>query len=598
MKKIFAIVMTLVLVLGLLAGCGSDKKENKKDDDSANQAPIVDDGVISTDDVVFKDENGDSVYRIIRPDGGSLEDKVRSAATYIFTNMNSTLGFNIRNTVDSGDDGTDTYEILVGDTNRPETKIARDYLVAATGGFKTDYIIATIGKKIVIYSFDSTTLRTAAEAFVANFVKPEGVKGGIKSVFKSDVASNKAITINGAHISGFTVIRRHYNESYITQTQIEELIKVADNCGYRVEYADDAYVEEKAEAYEIIVGDANRTGVTEITANNDYSIKISGKKVFLNGSNPQSTAMAVAEFNKMIASGATLTDASSVEGNYETAIASYDKSKYYTRVWGDDFDGDSIDASKWYHVPESGYSSQGMNGRTSIRSSDPKYVYVKDGKFTIAASYTDTHYIGGMIMTDRTMLYKYGYLEMSAILPDGDGLWTSLWLDSRWHGYGEDEGAGYLYDFEIDVNECFGNATMVQANCHKWPNADGEAQGLEHTSLDQPQYSAKRHEIPEGNFSNEMHTFGLFWNQEVMSFTCDGKIYFTYEINKDPMDLDGFHTLAYLRLSAAIGFAGNPLGSVIPDDDPKWLTSNEFVIDYVHLYQIEDGVQQLVLMNK
>ncbi len=606
MKKILSIAMILVLTLSLLTACGGSEDSGNKDTtstasntSSTTSEPttiIPDDGIISLDDVKFKSDSGDAVYRIVFPGGTGLNDPVRSAAAYVMTQMRNKIDVSMRNVEDTVDDGVDTYEILVGETNRPETQTAKQYLSLSTGGFKPDYIVCTIGKKIVIYSFDDATLRAAAEAFVTACAKPEGVKGGIKIVYKSD-AANKPVTINGAHLSAFTIIRRHYNESYITQAQIDKLVKAIDACGYRVEYVDDAYTEEKADAYEIIVGNASRAGVTTISARNDYSIKISGKKVFINGGCPQSTAIAVAEFIKMIENGATLTDANSTTGNYETAVASYDKSKYYTMTWGDDFDDTAIDTTKWYHVPEGSYSSQGMNGRTSIRSTDPNHVYVADGKFHIDAGYNDTQYIGGMLMTDRTMLYKYGYLEMSAVLPDGDGLWTSLWLDSRWHNYNVDEGAGYFYDLEIDVNECFGDSQIIQANCHKWPTAEGEAMDCEHTSLDQPQFSAKRREAKEGNFNSEFHTFGLLWTPEVMSFTCDGEIYFTYKINEDEMDLDGFHTLAYLRLSAAIGFANNPRGVVLADDDPKWYTSNQFIVDYVHLYQLQDDIQQLVIMK-
>jgi beta-glucanase (GH16 family) len=244
-------------------------------------------------------------------------------------------------------------------------------------------------------------------------------------------------------------------------------------------------------------------------------------------------------------------------------IAAYDKSKYYTLTWGDDFEGDGVDPTLWYHVPENSYSSGGFNNRTAIRSKDPNYVFVADGKFHINASYNDTQYIGGMLMTDRTMLYKYGYLEMSAILPDAPGLWTSLWLDSRWHGQnGKQPDVGVYYDFEIDVNECFGNASAVAANCHKWPTILGEQSGFPHTSLDvEPYYNQKRrNSLDEGhNFGDGFHTFGLLWDETQMTFTCDGEPYFTYEINKTAEDLDGFHALCYIRLSAAIGFSGNPL---------------------------------------
>ena len=89
-------------------------------------------------------------------------------------------------------------------------------------------------------------------------------------------------------------------------------------------------------------------------------------------------------------------------------------------------------------------------------------------------------------------------------------------------------------------------------------------------------------------------SFGLLWDETQMTFTCDGEPYFTYEINKTMEDLDGFHWYSYIRLSAAIGFSSNPLGTIIEDDDERWYTRNKFIIDYVHLYQLDDGKQSIL----
>ncbi len=585
MKKILSLFLVLVLGLGLLAGCGSKGKG-----DTNNPTASADEGIFSTADVKYFNENNESVYRIIRPADFEFDT---AQAAIVFKNAKAALGVNLKNTDDAAD-GTDVYEILVGNTNRPETAKAKDYLVASAGGHREDYIIASIGKKIVIYGMSDDALKNGVDYFCKNLIKTEGVSGGIKHVNKTD-GDFKAVTVNNVSLAYFKVIRPHYNLSHIVQMQIDELCKSAkETYAYELNYYEDAYVTEGD--YEIVIGNSNRANAPTVANTDEYVITVSGKKVYLNGGSIGATAMAVSEFTKMMANG-NLTDKSSVSGNYTTAVASYDKSKYYTRVWGDDFEGDSVDPTLWYHVPESQYSSSGMNGRTSVRSTDPAHVFVADGKFTINAGYDDQYYYGGMLMTDRTMLYKYGYLEMSAILPDGDGLWTSLWLDSRWHGFDEQTEAGVYYDHEIDVNECFGKSSVVQANCHKWPTPLGEQEKYEHTSLDTAELSnAKRRQAKDGgNFNNEFHTFGLLWNEEVMAFTCDGEIYFSYKINETVEDLDGFHTMAYVRLSAAIGYANNPRGVVLDDADEKWTTTNKFIVDYVHLYQLNDDVQQLVL---
>ena len=603
MKRFLSLILVVFLAVGLLAACGKDSSDSGSTGSNASNgsngsadAPQGDDGIFSTEDVKYADANNESVYRVVHPefDSESLawgETTIETkCATYVFKEIRSKVGVNIRNETDVKD-GTDVYEILIGDTNRPETQKVKQYLFATTGGHTTDYIIGSVGKKIVIYSSGEETLMKACEYFIENFAKKEGVKGGIKYVYEPADTQND-VYINNVSLANYKIIRKHYNESYMTQAQIDNLIKTAlDTYAYAIDYYEDEY--EAESDYEIIVGNAKRPGVTAIANADEYKITVSGKKVYINGGSVQATAIAVSEFLKLMAKG-KLTDADSVDGNYSATVEKYDKSKYYTRVWGDDFDGTEVDLTKWVHIGETAYSSRGFNGRTAVRSKDPGRVFVSDGKFNVLASYDDDYYYGGMLMTDRTMLYKYGYLEMSALLPDAPGLWTSLWLDSRWHAQnGKQPEVGVYYDFEIDINECFGNASAVAANCHKWPTALGKQNGYEHTSLDRPEYKQKRRVfLDEGkNFGDGLHTFGLLWDETQMTFTCDGEPYFSYAINTTFEDLDGFHALCYIRLSAAIGFASNPIGEIIPDDDPRWQTRNAMVVDYVHLYQLQDGKQ-------
>ena len=163
------------MCLSLFVGCGGDSGNNKTDTNST----VSNDGIFSTVDVKFIDENGESVYNIIRPE---KDTEANSKAAFLYKQIKTTLGINIKNVADSAD-GTDAYEILVGETNRPETAKAKDYLIKSVSGRFDDYIICTIGKKIVIYSRSHDALQKACEYFVKNYVKTEGVKGGIKYTY-------------------------------------------------------------------------------------------------------------------------------------------------------------------------------------------------------------------------------------------------------------------------------------------------------------------------------------------------------------------------------------------------------------------------------
>ncbi len=575
MKKIISTLAIIALVLCLFVGCGSDSTV------SDNGSSGVDDGIFSTSTVNLVDTNGESVYTLVRWE--QLSDDANNKALQLFSAIRKELGItSVKNIADTAADGIDSYEILIGHTNRPESKLALDYLKAQNNGRSNDYIIATIGKKIVINAFCDKALIEAISHFQNNYLKAS-IDGGIKHINLTD--SNFAdVKINGVHLSEFKLVKQQYNGSYLAQMQIDELVKTADDTyAYLLDCIND---KQAAGEYELIVGNANRDGVSTIQNKDEYKITVSGKKVYLNGGSPEATAIAVSEFTKLLSKG-NITDADSVDGSYSATVANYDKSKFYTHSWGDDFDGTAIDTTKWFATPEGWYSNPGMNDRLSIRTTDPNYVYVSDGYFHIDAGYTHDKYIGGMLMTYNNMVYRYGFLEMSAILPYGDGLWTALWVDSRGHSFDIQEQNGIGYGAEIDVNECFGNANVIAANVHKWPTELGTDMGLPHTSLDGSHGNDKKHHLAEGEtFNDTFHTFGFLWTDEEHTFTCDGEVYFSYKNNETEEDRDGLHLLSFIRLSAAIGFESQ--GVIIPDDDPAWQESNKLIVDNVHIYQLQD----------
>ncbi len=594
MKKIFSIILVLLLSLGMFAGCGSDN-------DSANQDAAVNsigsnnsvdlgngDIQFSKDTVSFVDANGKSAYRIIRP---ADNDAMFAIAGDMYKAMKENLK-GLAN-VDDSSDGSDAYEILIGGTNRPESKFAYDYLVQNFGGRFDDYIVCTIGKKIVINGLSNSAVANAATYFLQNFTKSMTIEGGIMHAHKTE-GTFTDITINGENISKFSIIRPHFNVSYLTQMEIDKIYDYVKNTtGFEVEVYDDADFQESE--YEIIVGEANRNGVEKIDKNDTdtYSIKVSGKKVYINGGSTYATALGVTEFCKMLKTG-TVTDANSVaSGSYSTTVASYDKATYYTPTWLEDFKSTELDTTKWMHVP---WSADGQNGKKSRRSEE---TYTFDGEyFTITPYQTDTEYHGGMIRTHRDMAYIYGYVEESAKIPTAKGFWTALWTgDTTGFGmFGDEEAAKeQILGNEIDINENFG-ANYVAANCHSWPTTLGESLGYKHTSCDGNEFSNDKKYYPDQgvDLHDDFHTYGLLWTPEYMSFTCDGRVYFTYDTTATEQDILTFNQKMYLTLSMAVGLkSGSTSISLATEDD--WANRSTLVVDYVHLYQFQDGKSVLDL---
>ncbi len=571
MKRFFGILLVLVLSFGLLSACGS----SNGDTSSADNATNGQNGIFSTADVVFLD-NGESRYTIVRPEDNT---DVTSVSSVIFKSIKDKLNVSVKNTMDTSD-GSDAYEILIGNTNRPESAQALEWLKQNLGGRYEDYIICTIGKKIVITGMSAVAIETAGRYFVDNFVKAEGIKGGIKYTYATK-GNFENMTLNGHNIGEFSFVRPHFNSSYLSQVEMEKLsASILNITGFGVTIEEDAYVTEGD--YEIVVGNTNRAGVVAVSDYDKYEVKISGKKVYINGGTPHATAIAVSEFNRLLTSKKALTDADSFEGSYSQSIMNYDYATTYRPVWGDEFDGNEVDTTKWYVQPKTANGREGQNGKFS--GMDPGAVFVREGVLTIAAHEDDTGYWGGEIITQGTMNYLYGYIEYSCITPDGDGLWSLMWLTQG------DTAAGNARP-EIDVNECFGNASATAANCHSWPTAAGTNAGWEHTSLDgdDGKYSAKKYYCPDGkHFGEDFHTFGFLWDEDEMTFTADGKIFFSYTTNTTEQDIDSFvEDEMMVRIGMSMGRLNNTLLIKNLTEYERY-TTNKFIVDWVHLYQLDD----------
>lgn len=589
MKRILSMIFVLAMCLTLFVGCGGS--EDKKSD-SGTASNGANDGIFSTADVTYLDANGEAVYSIVRPKG----DEIANGFAVSMIKKFKQIGVNTKNTSDSASDGTDAYEILIGKTNRPETKQARDYLIANIGGRVNDYLVCTIGKKIVIYGMGEDSLSEAIKYFTDNCLKAEGVKGGIKQVVATQ-GEFAEVTINGTNLGNFVFVKQRYNESYLTQQQIEETNKMLTaKAGYNLDIVED---HNSATDYEIIVGNAAREGVEAISDKDTYSVKIAGNKVYLNGGSPAAKAMAVSEFEKMLLAGA-VTDANSVTGSYNATVTSYDKSDYYTAAWTDDFDeavGDhetGIDLTKWAWGTD---SSNGHNGRKSVRSQRAEHLLVCDGMLNFHAAYDAEYYYGFKLVTKEKMTFKYGILEMSAILPDsGDssGFWISLWANSS------DPESPSAFFTEVNVVEMFGNSASEASNLHGWLRSNmneyyqayWEPQGIaDHWSLDGSFSGDKKYACPGSKFNNELHTFTYIWEDDLCAFACDGNMYFSINPSENELWAETFNQPIYLILSMATGFQSQ--ASCPADDDPVWQESNNFQIDYVHIYQKDNGKHQM-----
>lgn len=570
-KRILSVVFALVLLVGAFSACGKKSEAAESNSDEVG---------FSTADICLI-EDGEAAYSVIR--GENCTDAETQAALVVFKGYKN-LSVTPKNLTDDNEDGG--KEILVGNTNRVETQVVKEKLVSESSRIN-DYFIGTVGDKIVIYGMTDEALAVAAKYFAENYITADVISGGINYTYKDNTHYN-TVSIGGENnLALYKIVKPNYNISYLAELEIAELTKAfATKVGYKVESVEDftvgefdmTKVETTAIDTEIIIGNCMREGVKTFDDYDKYEIRFEGKKVYLNGGSPYATAMAVAEFTKLVSSSdCEFTDASSIEGSYKAVEANYSNKDYYKLTWGDDFDGKTINTKLWMvdWGNETVYGS-GIGGKNLNRST-PETTYLNDGKLYICAAQDNKNYYGGLLWTRDTMRYTYGYLEISTLHPKGDGFWTSLWASSS-------TGASGLYYNETDIEECYGSGTDVKGNTFAWPSTycKNLLGVTSHTDHKNNNFYAK-----DGRgFWMDFHTFGFEWWEGGVQFTCDGETYGYQSTLDTPGFREAYSTPIFLRLSMATGFTGNPLGR-ITDNPDEWKNTNKYIVDYVHIYQKE-----------
>ena len=238
-------------------------------------------------------------------------------------------------------------------------------------------------------------------------------------------------------------------------------------------------------------------------------------------------------------------------------------------VWQDNFDGESLDYSKWA-VEVNAFG--GGNQELQIYTDSPKNVRVENGNLVLQAhkgttgiSGTERDYSSGRVRTKHRGDWKYGRIEVRAKLPIGQGLWPAIWMLPTEEKYG-----GWANSGEIDIMEYRGQEpNKVLGTLHygaPWPDN---------------KHSGDEFVLAEGNFHDDFHTFAVDWQEGVIKWFVDGKLVQTQtkwssKGNPFPAPFDQeFHLL--LNLSIGGGFVG------APDETSQF--PQEFLIDYVRVYQ-------------
>lgn len=218
----------------------------------------------------------------------------------------------------------------------------------------------------------------------------------------------------------------------------------------------------------------------------------------------------------------------------------------YELVWQDDFNGSTLDATKW------AVRAVGPRGLGFV---SPEAVSVTNGFLKLSALKKDGRFLLGAVGTEGRFMARYGYFECRAQLQKSPGIWAAFWIQSPLISAGEDPA---VYGAEIDIMEFFKKLgpDIVSHNVH-W--AYGPHQQTTHGM------QSHRPGVSAG-----FHTFAVEWTPEKYVFLVDGYRY--YEVTTGIS-----HIKEYLILSMEIPSK--------PEEIKHTVFPDEFVVDYVKVYQ-------------
>jgi beta-glucanase (GH16 family) len=258
-------------------------------------------------------------------------------------------------------------------------------------------------------------------------------------------------------------------------------------------------------------------------------------------------------------------------GSATSAVATVTVPSGWSLVWGDDFNGTNLDATKW--TAYAGNDTGGQNVYTSRTNN----VYVANGLLHLVAQqdgYNGYTYSSAQVRTEFKYSKQYGHIEARMRMPAGQGFWPAFWMLGTNYDYPTPSSLNWPYCGEIDVPESPGGlTTLVQGTIH-YADVNGS------DTFQTLQYTLPNPVDTTTNF----HTYGIQWASNSIIWLVDGVNVQTWTswgaasgpyVYPAPFN-QPFFFLLQLAVSGASDYGGPPNASTpFP---------SEVQVDYVHVY--------------
>ncbi|MBE6739884.1 MAG: hypothetical protein E7565_06155 [Ruminococcaceae bacterium] len=566
-------------------------------------------------------EEGEFIYSITRPVNASSEEEL--AAKDLRLKLKKTFDCKITLNKDKAvEDYKGNYEILIGDTNREESEIAKQRLIDNHVNCSSDFIIKVIGEKICIQAVNDEMLTLAEKWFEQTFC--ENIEDwalltkNYEFIYSPEIAPLNNV-VAGVDLSNFTVVLPR-KTSILHGLIVDEYITLYDQHDYELKEAEDFDAEAE---YEILVGDCNRTASQNVTVEGDnYVIKVVGKKLVIKGGNHLATWRGFKAFLDEVKkaengeSGINWADGYTVNGKYDAA-----EKDTFTLNWNDEFEGSAIDLNKWsdYRNDSQSTAASCLGGtvyQTDVHG-DSAYegsaknglIYQADGKLVCATKRVDDkNFIGSTVSTYWTMTWKYGAMDIYGKLAP-EPAYTTYWANGAATS-GEDwekRFGGKLQSrtcmTEIDILENYSKPDWYGSTVHWWwgaVNSDGtKGSGSGHAGLggnsiykdgtDNSMHLIYDKEKYGGTLPDDYHMYSFYWDDKCIKFAFDGKVFMNYQYtNHESVSV---HCLMNYFISSCA--MGSPNYGYTYNKD-LYGDYYEHSMDYVRIYQTDAVNSQMI----
>lgn len=231
----------------------------------------------------------------------------------------------------------------------------------------------------------------------------------------------------------------------------------------------------------------------------------------------------------------------------------------WTLAWADEFNGTSLDTSKW-NIEVNG--NGGGNNELQYYTARQENIRVTGGELVIEArreAYLGKQYTSGRITTQNKASWQYGRMEARMKIPTGKGTWPAFWMLGN-----SISSVGWPASGEIDIMEHVNS----EANTH----------GTIHWSDQNNAYA--NYGGPSGSLDfSQFHVYAVEWDASAIRWYVDGNKFHEVNIAGGVNGTSEFHAPYFLLFNLAVGgnWPGSPDGSTV--------FPNRMQVDYVRVYR-------------